>query len=89
MTDRPTLAKSPILEDSVERALAEFRALIPPSMEAEYRKLLLLGLAAHSSAQEIVKRLRPRADVQESAWVATPQADAAPDDRKKGGEGER
>lgn len=54
------ISNDPFLESEVERLLAPYRAILPPSALEEFRDVLIDSLTAHPVGAEMISALRPR-----------------------------
>ena len=64
-------AEDPNLDEAVDRALALYPHVIPPSRVDEVRRSIRFGLAADPRAQEILRRLGARPHVKQSGKVSS------------------
>jgi len=85
MTDQP---KDPVLEATVERALAPYKDLLPPEALEEFRRDLREELARHPVSARLLKQVTPRAAPDASADVERADGAAEAASTKKGGKAE-
>lgn len=69
MTQRDASDADPVLEAEVERALLPYRSLLPPELLEEMQRLLRLGATTHPYPTQLMRQIRPPANVEESGEV--------------------
>ena len=71
MNEQP---EEPLIEAAIDRALERYGDAIPASNLPTLRSALRCVLSTHPDAQEILRRLRPVGDVQESGELTRGEA---------------
>jgi len=78
-------ASNPVLDATVERALAPFRGLLPPEVLEEFRDTMADALTEHPVSKELLNRLRERRVPDESGDEPALGASAAEGAPNQGG----
>jgi hypothetical protein len=94
MSNPQEASEEALIAAAVEEVLSRYARVIPPSKLDDFRRSLEFGLRTHAYPQLLLRRMRPRGEVNESGAFATdladePEADALDAGATKGKEGAR
>jgi hypothetical protein len=84
-TDTPplTAAEEAELQKEIDLAIAPYKDVTPPGLLKQMREKLEEGMRTHPVTRSLLRRIAPRAQVDESGEV---RRDGAKDDDQAGGE---